>query len=111
MTREDYLVLLLSERDEQLHINSVMWGYSPGWWDKPPLINARSETTPTSRMVKPLWHNMAAQFALLMDGLSGKRKATRSNPTSFTGQTVSRYLWRRSVAHHSNVEIKQKVSL
>lgn len=34
-------VLLLSERDEQLHLNPVHWGYAPGWWDKPPLINAR----------------------------------------------------------------------
>ncbi|MEG2568334.1 MAG: SOS response-associated peptidase family protein [Acinetobacter sp.] len=30
-------------------------GYAPGWWDKPPLINARSETAATSRMFKPLW--------------------------------------------------------
>ncbi|MCL3152888.1 SOS response-associated peptidase family protein, partial [Klebsiella pneumoniae] len=31
-------VLLLSERDEQLHLDPVHWGYAPGWWDKPPLI-------------------------------------------------------------------------
>ncbi|WP_175426281.1 SOS response-associated peptidase family protein, partial [Escherichia coli] len=30
-------VLLLSERDEQLHLDPVIWGYAPGWWDKPPL--------------------------------------------------------------------------
>lgn len=34
-------VLLFSERDEQLHLDPVFWGYAPGWWDKPPLINAR----------------------------------------------------------------------
>ena len=34
-------VLLLSERDEQLHLDPVFWGYAPGWWDKAPLINAR----------------------------------------------------------------------
>ncbi|CAM4433112.1 hypothetical protein CIPO111602_23580 [Citrobacter portucalensis] len=49
-------VLLLSERDEKLHLDPVIWGYAPGWWDKSPLINARSETAATSRMFKPLWH-------------------------------------------------------
>ncbi len=48
-------VLLLSERVEQLHIDPVFWGYTPGWWDKPPLINARVETAATNRMFKPLW--------------------------------------------------------
>lgn len=57
-------VLLLSERDEQLHLDPVIWGYAPGWWDKPPLINARSETAATSRMFKPLWqHGRAICFA------------------------------------------------
>ncbi|HBX9976351.1 TPA: hypothetical protein MIM69_14860 [Klebsiella variicola] len=54
-------VLLLSERDEQLHLDPVHWGYAPRWWDKPPLINARVETTATSRMFKLLW-NMARCF-------------------------------------------------
>ncbi|EML4013035.1 SOS response-associated peptidase [Klebsiella pneumoniae] len=48
-------VLLLSERDEQLHLDPVHWGYAPGWWDKPPLINARVETAASSIMFKPLW--------------------------------------------------------
>ncbi|QRG80928.1 SOS response-associated peptidase [Citrobacter sp. R56] len=57
-------VLLLSERDEQLHLDPVFWGYAPGWWDKPPLINARVETAATSRMFKPLWlHGRAIVFA------------------------------------------------
>ncbi len=43
-------VLLLSERDEHLHLDPVFWGYAPGWWDKPPLINARVETAATSHM-------------------------------------------------------------
>ncbi len=47
-------VLLLSERDEQLNLDPVLWSYAPGWWDKPPLINARVETASTSRMFKPL---------------------------------------------------------
>ncbi|HGY3104443.1 TPA: SOS response-associated peptidase family protein, partial [Citrobacter freundii] len=57
-------VLLLSERDEKLHLDPVIWGYAPGWWDKPPLINARSETAANSRMFKPLWqHGRAICFA------------------------------------------------
>ncbi len=57
-------VLLLSERDEQLHLDPVFWGFAPGWWDKPPLINARVETAATSRMFKPLWqHGRAIVFA------------------------------------------------
>lgn len=57
-------VLLLSERDEHLHLDPVFWGYAPGWWDKPPLINARVETAATSRMFKPLWqHGRAICFA------------------------------------------------
>jgi putative SOS response-associated peptidase YedK len=34
-------VLLLSERDEQLHLDLVLRSYAPGWWDKSPLINTR----------------------------------------------------------------------
>lgn len=57
-------VLLLSERDEQLHLDPVHWGYAPGWWDKPPLINARVETADASRMFKPLGqHGRAICFA------------------------------------------------
>ncbi|EFE1354611.1 SOS response-associated peptidase family protein [Escherichia coli] len=57
-------VLLLSERDEHLHLDPVFWGYAPGWWDKPPLINARVETAATSHMFKPLWqHGRAICFA------------------------------------------------
>ena len=57
-------VLLLSERDEHLHLDPVFCGYAPGWWDKPPLINARVETAATSHMFKPLWqHGRAICFA------------------------------------------------
>ncbi|WP_249438299.1 SOS response-associated peptidase family protein [Escherichia coli] len=52
------------KRDEHLHLDPVFWGYAPGWWDKPPLINARVETAATSRMFKPLWqHGRAICFA------------------------------------------------
>jgi len=57
-------VLLLNEREEKLHLDPVIWGYAPGWWDKSPLINARQETAATSRMFKPLWrHGRAIVFA------------------------------------------------
>lgn len=49
-------VLLLSERDEQLHLDPVFRGYAPGWWNNPPLINTRFETEATSRMFKRFWH-------------------------------------------------------
>jgi putative SOS response-associated peptidase YedK len=49
-------VLLLNERDTQLYLDPVHWGYAPGWWDKPPLINARAETAANSRMFKSLWN-------------------------------------------------------
>ncbi len=72
-------VLLLSERDEQLHLDPVHWGYAPGWWDKPPLINARMETAATSRMFKPLWqHGRAICFA---DGwFEWKREGDKKQP-------------------------------
>ena len=47
-------VLLLSERDDLLHLDPVFWGYAPGWWGKSPLINARQETAATSRMCRRL---------------------------------------------------------
>ncbi|BBE77607.1 hypothetical protein PDTA9759_24640 [Phytobacter diazotrophicus] len=27
-------VLLLNQGDEQLHLDPVIWGYAPVWWDK-----------------------------------------------------------------------------
>lgn len=100
-------VLLLSERDEQLHLDPVHWGYAPGWWDKPPLINARVETAATSRMFKPLWQQ-AGRSALLMVGSNGRRKATRSSHTSSIVPMANRYSWQQSEAHHLNAEMKQK---
>lgn len=72
-------VLLLSERDEQLNLDPVHWGYAPGWWDKPQLINARVETAASSRMFKPLWqHGRAICFA---DGwFEWKKKADIKQP-------------------------------
>lgn len=57
-------VLLLSERHSQLQLAPVHWGYAPEWWNKPALINARSETAVDSRMFRPLWeHGRAIVFA------------------------------------------------
>lgn len=102
-------VLLLSERDEQLHLDPVLWSYAPGWWDKTPLINARVETAATSRMFKPLWqHGRAICFA---DGwFEWKKEGDKSSHILFTGQTVSRYLWPRSAVRHSNAAMNRKVS-
>ncbi|HHR1151043.1 TPA: SOS response-associated peptidase family protein [Klebsiella aerogenes] len=73
-------VLLLSERDEQLHIDPVFWGYAPGWWDKAPLINARVETVATSRMFKALWqHGRAICFA--DGGFERKKEGDKKQPT------------------------------
>lgn len=59
-------------------LDPVFWGYAPGWWDKPPLINARVETAATSRMFKPLWqHGRVICFA---DGwFEWKKKATKNS--------------------------------
>lgn len=72
-------VLLLSERNERLHLDPVHWGYAPGWLDKPALINARAETAATSRMFKPLWqHGRAICFA---DGwFEWKREGDKKQP-------------------------------
>lgn len=40
-------VLLLSKRNEQLHLDPVLWSYAPEWWDNTPLINACVETATT----------------------------------------------------------------
>lgn len=56
--------MLLSERRSQLQLDPVHWGYAPEWWNKPALINARSETATGSRMFRPLWeHGRAIVFA------------------------------------------------
>ena len=48
-------VLLLHHLDADYHLDPVHWGYGPEWWNKAPLINARSESASTGRMFKPLW--------------------------------------------------------
>ncbi|MEX3004248.1 SOS response-associated peptidase family protein [Serratia fonticola] len=53
-------VILLNQRDGKIHMDPVNWGYGPDWWiemKRQPVINARVETTATSRMFKPLWHH------------------------------------------------------
>ncbi len=102
-------VLLLNERDEQLHLDAVYWGYAPGWWDKPPLINARVETAASSRMFKPLWeHGRAICFA---DGwFEWKRKEIKSSHTLSSVRMASQFLWPRLVGLRSNVGTMPKDS-
>lgn len=53
-------VLILNQRDDELHLDPLMWGYGPEWWRQmghAPVINARVETATESRMFKPLWHH------------------------------------------------------
>lgn len=72
-------VLLLSERDNRLHLDATHWGYAPGWWDKAPLINARVETAATSRMFRPLWHHGRA--IVMADGwYEWTRKGNEKQP-------------------------------
>lgn len=100
-------VLLLSERDEQLHLDPVHWGYAPGWWDKPPLINARVETAANSRMFKPLWqHGRAICFA---DGwFEWKRVGDKKQPYFIHRKDGQPILWRLSAAYLSSVGMKQR---
>lgn len=100
-------VLLLSERNEELHLDPVHWGYAPGWWDKPALINARVETAATSRMFKPLWqHGREICFA---DGwFEWKREGDKKQPISSIGRTASQYSWQLSAACLSSAGMKQR---
>lgn len=72
-------VLLLNERDDELHLDPVHWGYAPSWWNKPALINARGETAATKPMFKHLWENgRAVCFA---DGwFEWKREGDKKQP-------------------------------
>jgi putative SOS response-associated peptidase YedK len=60
-------VLLLNQRNDELHLDPVEWGYGPDWWiqmKRQPVINARVETAASSRMFKPLWcHGRALVMA------------------------------------------------
>nr|WP_265580056.1 SOS response-associated peptidase family protein [Kosakonia pseudosacchari] len=46
-----------SERDGNFALDPVLWGYSPQWWTKAPMINARSETAATGKMFSKLWRS------------------------------------------------------
>ncbi|EAW0773071.1 DNA breaking-rejoining protein [Salmonella enterica] len=74
-SREEYLSFLGEEAERNIPYDpepggrynvapGVHWGYAPEWWNKPALINARSETAAGSRMFRPLWeHGRAIVFA------------------------------------------------
>ncbi len=83
-------VLLLPVNATNAASGSVFWDLR-GWWDKPPLINARVETAATSRMFKPLWqHGRAIVFA---DGWFGVEEGRRQKQPYFirSGLTASQY--------------------
>jgi hypothetical protein len=77
-------VLLLNERDEQLHLDLVLWSYAPRWWDKSPLIRRRLQAACLNR-----YGSTAVLSALPMSDLNGKLKETRSSLISFSAPTVS----------------------
>ncbi len=90
--------------------DAVYWGYAPGWWDKPPLINARVETAASSRMFKPLWeHGRAICFA---DGWFEweKGREIKSSHTLSSVRMASQFLWPRLVGLRSNVGTMPKDS-
>ncbi len=100
-------VLLLSERDEQLHLDPVIWGYAPGWWDKAPLINARVATAASSRMFKPLWqHGRAICFADRW--FEWKKEGDKNSRISFTERTGSRYSWLPLAVRRLSAVMKQR---
>lgn len=80
-------VLLLSESNDQLKLDPVLWGYSPPWWHKAPLINARAETAAEGRMFA------AAPLCLLTGGTSGCARGTINSRILFTAGTVSPCSW------------------
>lgn len=63
-------VLLLSEREDALHLDPVFWGYGPEWRNKPPLINARDETTSSGHVYAAVAPQ--TRQCPLMAGLNGK---------------------------------------
>lgn len=54
-------VLLLSERNGELKIDPVYWGYGPEWWDK----------QPNQAVCLNRYGTTAAPWCLPMNGLSG----------------------------------------
>lgn len=100
-------VSLLSERDEQLHLDPVHWGYVLGWWDKTPLINARVETAVTSKMFKPL--REYGRTICFADGwFEWKKEGEKNNPTSYIAKIASQYSWPRSEAHPLSEGMRRK---
>ncbi|BAE74851.1 Putative SOS response-associated peptidase YedK [Sodalis glossinidius str. 'morsitans'] len=61
--------LVVNQRDAELHLEAVTWGYHPPWARKhhqPAMVSARAETAPYSRLFKPLWH--CGRALILADG-------------------------------------------
>lgn len=65
-------VLLLSERENALHLDPVFRGCGPEWRNKPPLINARDETASSGHVYAAVAPQ--TRQCPLMAGLNGKMK-------------------------------------
>ncbi|WP_370463635.1 SOS response-associated peptidase family protein [Pantoea sp. B9002] len=80
-------VLLLDQRDGELKLDPVYWGYGPEWWYKQPLHRAaclnRFGTT-------------AAPRCFQTAGRSGSEAVTKSSLTLFTRKSMNRSSSRRS---------------
>lgn len=62
-------VLILNQRDTELHLEAVTWGYHPPWareHHQPAMTSTRAQTAPYSRLFKSLWRGGRA--LILADG-------------------------------------------
>lgn len=73
-------VLLLSERNERLHLDPVHWGYAPGGGTNPRLLTLVPKPRPPAECLNR-YGSMAGRFALPTVGSSGSVKAIKNNPT------------------------------
>lgn len=101
-------VLLLSERDGQLHLDPVFWGYAPDGGISHRLSMRASKLRPPAECLN-LYGSMGGQSVLLMVGSNGKRTAAKSSLTSSIARMVNPSLWRQSAVHRSNAGMKRKV--
>lgn len=90
-------VLILSERDGNCALDPVIWSYSPEWWTKAPMINARSETAATGKMFSKLWRTGRA--IVPADGwFEWKKSGSRKQPY-FIYRSDGRPLFMAAIGH------------
>lgn len=85
-------VLILSEREGGFVLDPVLWGYSPEWWTKSPLINAAAKPPPAVKCSASSGIT-GVPLCLRMAGMSGKKPAPVSSPTSSTARIPGYYSW------------------